>query len=1563
MICLPVKEKRPTTEKEKTMVQQQQPSLRSTSTRTRTRQQQQQTQPTQHAALSAHQRTPDKKPSKHQLSRIQHQDLKPFSSQLAWPGPGTPTILLDQVLLPLSPTEDPLILKVSPRHHHHHHPNHYYHSNPPPSPSPAPPSFSSHLDINPPNILLKQPAITRASTSYATTNFFPVNHLTHSRAHSPTDPPIVNSNSPSNNTPHNESEANPIIISTALRPITTKTSSAHQSIQSSRSPSPIMYTSLATNLEPQPNSQIEYSSYRRTHLVDAQELDSPEPDSSHSTIMPGNHSRLTSTKEVDLISFSSPPLAPSQKNTFTGPNTSALQKSKSNHRTSLAPSSRRQPINYHSASPSYRHQSVTQSQPISLNSPRRLALRSMDAETSDFDAKLLHQPSPGVSDADDAISRRSRSIASPATPPKPRIWDDDNAFHAFQVEHSKLGVDLTISCDELPTNTTDRNKSKSKECKKPKISMGHVEIVMSELDNAGFIAQQNLNRLQVRYSTDGHRDLEIEETDRAGSSSSQKVGRFDHAENHRSRPSTAPDDHSPVHETQGGHEGGRALESYESSRRMSRSPPISRSPPLRYPSHVSISSSSSRGESGSSSEAQQKRKEIVELSHQVAEQEDLSPYHPCANRLETPFPLHDREPSDHRRPPPNLAFVSTKTNHVSPGGFIRAPQESVREPSHVDHDASLSALDEPHGHRDASCVPQDETSNAHDTCPIAEDKSYVDQDPLYDRDNTAYECQDLAHDGQDTADDGPDTVYNGQDTADGGRDTAYGGQDTPYDGRDESNAEQQASYVQQDPDESHAFQEGYDADPEESHVAQDAPDVDNVASRALDNHQTRICQPQPESDVTSPVPPSSPASRMDEQADYTDDDEDRSDEEIMSRLDCVDSGHDLRRGCHDGYVEEHEEEERAPSAAPNLCIPKNSESNPISISSSPSPSVISHFHIMAGCVVTRSRVKIKVPIGLPHRMTTGPHNLVKPAPPGPKLATRAHASRTIQDLQVLHQNAKVLSHSVTYESAHAEISLLLSFIRVDVDHSVSLDDLTLFKAPGNLKHFTSTPRGVLHTPLPFPAALHPSPRRAPSSHSGPATCPIVEIVSSDPKLAAKAAAILKVHHGFIPRGCKVDNTTLIGDGDLEREMELSIQREETDRSLRLQNSSTHSSAPHNLLRTLQTKKILENDRADLPEFSSYRHSTATERQQTPQSNPDSPSGSRSPSTVPTRSRKDSSSSRRTHDSNKSLREDLRQLNYRPDFDSWSPSDWKILEFCFKRIERKQPTDNFSQAPVQPEQVVMKMLEALELGPSDCQSEWEWTKMIYRVIALQKRRSADPGRSRGSSTATLSSRRPIDRPNDKHHQSRPLSSSSREVVDRGPATPRSFVRDETDGRSVYPSLEPVRQLFSRNRSTTPARTGPQHQDHRTCDGDDQISPVQHSPDRQSTASSHRGRIPKAPPVSNRFRRQSLRDTAAYWTSRGPRRVGKGKIWGIVAAFEAHNDRLASALQPPPSLLLNPTDPKISSRPTKRSRDSPTHSSTHQNAGFHSSQSPTTLFHPSFVHDFYSEESNSWKKRKI
>jgi hypothetical protein len=254
--------------------------------------------------------------------------------------------------------------------------------------------------------------------------------------------------------------------------------------------------------------------------------------------------------------------------------------------------------------------------------------------------------------------------------------------------------------------------------------------------------------------------------------------------------------------------------------------------------------------------------------------------------------------------------------------------------------------------------------------------------------------------------------------------------------------------------------------------------------------------------------------------------------------------------------------------------------------------------------------------------------------------------------------------------------------------------------------------------VPFPAVTNPTTGRAPSSTPRPSTYPIVEIASSDPKVAARAAAILKVHHGFIPRGCKVENTGLMGDDDLEREMELSIQREEADRSLRLQASSTTaSSASHNLLRTVQTKKMFDQCRPEPSQDSSHHLFTENDRHRTPELNHHSQSGTRSPSSVASTSRQDSLRRKTHHNHCKSLKEELQQLDYRPNLDSWSQADWKILEFCFKRIERKRPLGPSSQPNIQPEEVVLNMLEALDLAPSDCQSEWEWYVIYVNPYAL------------------------------------------------------------------------------------------------------------------------------------------------------------------------------------------------------------------------------------------------------
>ncbi|WAR57718.1 hypothetical protein PtB15_8B771 [Puccinia triticina] len=1206
----------------------------------------------------------------------------------------------------------------------------------------------------------------------------------------------------------------------------------------------------------------------------------------------------------------------------------------------------RHPGHYYSASPSYRQKTATQITHQPDHRPSAATTRTSGSDT------IQHHRLIEISNQD-PLTRRNRSMASPATPPKPRIWDEDNAFHAFQVEHAKLGVDLTISRDESPAETSDAQRTRANGQKKHKVSMGHVEIVMSELDKARFKTQQSRNRFQVRYSSDGYRNLEIEETQQNGSSPSPSPGPLE-------QQSPDPQEHDALPDS-------GSASSHEHFRTRCRSPII------RHQSHESISSSSSKEqphspanhepeqqterrspyeavereeftssssskeqsgspsnheaeqvERGSSYEAAKPEYSSPRLStenrifsspsrrapsspaadeseeearYTTTKQEEFSPELLAESRLETPFPADDH-PSHLENGPSNLVPTSTLPDlapvpfitRISPGGFLRESEERQSHASPIDQDASridqggfLRESEERESH--ASPIDQDATCTDQRVSRINQAASYITQD--------------------------------------------------------EPRTEQGVSYMSPD-------------------VSRDGRDV---------TRNPISSQPQ--------VP-----GVMDSDSDRGG----RSDEEIASRLCSVESGYDLPD-------DRHEESVRPPSPAHRSSpdIAENSQTNPIPISSSASPSVD-----LPSCLPQS-----------PHR----PHSLRSTAEltdsERSDLQSENEDDDCSRDSKVSHRDSQrserhssggldwraeqsqdeereqssppVINHSShrpeSSTSGSPEISRLprpesLPSESQDVDQSVSLDDLTMFKAQGNLKHFTSTPRGVLHHPVPFPAVRSLTAGRAPSNIAGPSASPIVEIVSSDPKVAARAAAILKVHHGFIPRGCKVENTGLIGDDDLEREMELSIQREEADRSLRLHASSTTTSSAHpNPLRTVQAKSMLHQRRTDSSHASTNNLSTETERQETPEPHHHSRPG---PSSVPSTTRQSSSRRMMHHSYFKSLKEELQQLNYRPNMLSWSQTDWKILEFCFKRIERKQPLEDC----VKPEDVVLKMLEALDLSPHDCQSEWEWTKMIHRVIALQKRRSLDPSRrSRGSSATTPTSHRPmVTRPRSgiSRHQSG-ASGSSSGILSGGPAVPSSVKEEEDvpreEVRGVYPSLEPVRRAFSRSRSSTPLPPCPKDRPGETG-GAHSVSPA---------PSKHRPSIPQAPPISARFRRQSLRNIVAYWRARGPRRVGKGKIWTVVAAFEARFDALAASLLPPPSILITPdTDRPSSSRPNKRGLDSSAHtinpssaSTTTTTTTTCSSSNTNTMFHPSFVNDFYSEHSHllptaptprSWKKQR-
>ncbi|KAI9602357.1 hypothetical protein H4Q26_001645 [Puccinia striiformis f. sp. tritici PST-130] len=1046
-------------------------------------------------------------------------------------------------------------------------------------------------------------------------------------------------------------------------------------------------------------------------------------------------------------------------------------------------------ITYHSASPSYRQQSITQPH----QSPRRAPA------TSQIPANTL-------ADLSNTVAPRSRSIVSPATPPKPRIWDDDNAFHAFQVEHSKLGVDLTISSHDV-NGIADQH-----------------------------LAQKPINNKRKSYKS-------------------------------------------------------------------------------------------------------------------------------CETRLKTPFPLQDQDTEDQveedRQLTERLSPLASRVlsqqltpsppriSRVSPGGFIRQSEELELTTSR---------------HQDASQVHQH--------------VSQLDQDPSGAVNHNRFARPQFSH----TPSISPPPVFTSDILLEDedqkpspDPEPASRSSSVQPDHHPQHVHHQQEQEQEREDSRSCSVERGHDLGPVDNHhdddqqqQPKDEEEEETQGSRSCSEESGRDPRYVSRHDH---VPAAAEGEGEGEGAELEEQDEDEEEEE------------------EEQEQEEGEEEGREDSARPSslphssssaiLMINENSQTNPIAIFSSVSPSV------------GRRSVSPQPPGR--ERSPQPTHNINPPRSESSTTSNRSdHQSNGTgggQDrpellLQVPHQNSdrtesqssgspnqhsrqsRSSSPPIRHSSQPHESSVAGSQVRQssevfdhgnspkisrlrrseslvsecrDVDQSIDLDDLTVFKAQGNLKHFTSTPRGVLHDPAPFPASMNPRPSRSTSRNPRSSTttaCPIIAIVSSDPKVAARAAAILKVHHGFIPRGFKVENTPLIGEYDLEREMESSIRREENDRSLRLHSSSAITTATpsvhHNLLRTVQTKRMLDHDRSITNSSSHYLSPNETQRPRNPDSNHLRPSRNR------TRSPSPSSSSSRAPSG--TSRTDIKK------------------KFCLKKTEKRMLSSNHShqqnknhddsqQIEVQPDLVVLYLLRRWNLG-----------KMIdkddSRVIALQKRRLIDPERrSRASSAATPTCsrrRRPSStgKSDNPHHHSDSSTQDPRREPTRPPLTlpyetgseaRQELVIEEKSNRSEMKKMMRREGMKKKTRMRIMERD---YDDHQTTS-----VPSSRQPNRFLTASDHRpfptaidGLLPplsSLPSTSSSLYRSPNHNSSSASSSRGYRPNNK-------RAFN-HSDQHPHY----PSASSNTLNPH------------------HHNAP----SSPSTMFHPSFSNDFYSEHhqhhqssSSSHKKRK-
>ncbi|KAM0752846.1 hypothetical protein T439DRAFT_378618 [Meredithblackwellia eburnea MCA 4105] len=248
------------------------------------------------------------------------------------------------------------------------------------------------------------------------------------------------------------------------------------------------------------------------------------------------------------------------------------------------------------------------------------------------------------------------------------------------------------------------------------------------------------------------------------------------------------------------------------------------------------------------------------------------------------------------------------------------------------------------------------------------------------------------------------------------------------------------------------------------------------------------------------------------------------------------------------------------------------------------------------------------------------------------------------------------------------------------------------------------------------------------------TLPVVEISSTDPQAAARAAAILKVYHDYVEQGLPPVSPNEHDGGEEGDEREESdeeadssavlkdlLQREE--RSV-LQSaigprysSSSHQSAPsplvhsqpphHQRISSVSSRGTVTSLASQSP--SRFRpnptptptSSRAVEFGSSPCSGSGSGNGA---SPVPT---------------NTSL--------------PWNSKDWRRLETAIvdcSRIARRE------QVSLEVDDVVEEFLENEGLTREDCQGEWKWDKLVIRVQALMQRRAKDAERRASRASSVL-----------------------------------------------------------------------------------------------------------------------------------------------------------------------------------------------------------------------------------
>ncbi|TNY23543.1 hypothetical protein DMC30DRAFT_389305 [Rhodotorula diobovata] len=259
------------------------------------------------------------------------------------------------------------------------------------------------------------------------------------------------------------------------------------------------------------------------------------------------------------------------------------------------------------------------------------------------------------------------------------------------------------------------------------------------------------------------------------------------------------------------------------------------------------------------------------------------------------------------------------------------------------------------------------------------------------------------------------------------------------------------------------------------------------------------------------------------------------------------------------------------------------------------------------------------------------------------------------------------------------------------------------RAPASLADSTLTSHSHSRSHASFDSSTTSTSRRHPRRRRRPShpTLPVIEITSTDARAAARAAAILKVHHKYVEQGISaVDAARAAADAfdKAQREGEEDEDSEEEE------------------LRTLLLDAVDE-----LREQAPAQARTRTR--------------TRSVSVSVTTSTSTAAAGGR-----------------------WTPAEWRRLEQTLVELGRRLRRDtsvasscvggrsmrsesiamaNVVGDEVEPEAVVEAFLRSMGVAREECVGEWNWDKLLFRVEALKMRRADDVRKRRALSHASTS----------------------------------------------------------------------------------------------------------------------------------------------------------------------------------------------------------------------------------